>query len=194
MRRRARQINPKRVVCASCCTPVRSDRPTARVRRADVRKWVPWCMIRVREHSMSFIRARSHGPRELLPLPPPPPNDPRWHERDRFGLAIVPPTLLAESAEERRARIATVERLATDLFETAVTHLGRLEARRLFAEVAKAPWKRGKQPNRSRNDQLLEMYDSADLRAPNPLGPIPLLFATHPPPNTPPSAPSTEKQ
>src|SRR5258708_32388721 len=48
MRRRARQINPKRVVFASCCTPVRSDRPTARVRRADVAKWVPWCMIRAK--------------------------------------------------------------------------------------------------------------------------------------------------
>jgi hypothetical protein len=31
----------------------------------------------------------------------------------------------------------------------------------LFAEVAKAPWNKGKQPNRERNQKLLEMYDNA---------------------------------
>ena len=97
---------------------------------------------------------------EML-LPPPPPDDSRWDERDRFGLPVYPPSLLAESAEERRARTTAVERLATDLFQTAVTHLGRPEARHLFAEVAKAPWNKGKQPNRERNQKLLEMYDNA---------------------------------
>jgi transketolase len=143
---------------------------------------------------MSFIRPREPGPRERLPVPPPPPNDPRWHERDRFGLAIVPPTLLAESGNERRARIATVERLATDMFETAVTHLGRLEARRLFAEVAKAPWKKGKQPNRSRNDELLDMYDNAVREAPDRIRSIPRLLAKEMNPKNPRSAPATEKQ
>jgi hypothetical protein len=66
---------------------------------------------------MSFIPPRT------APLATPPQNDPQWHERDRFGLAIVPPTLLAESAEERRARVATVERLAT---RTPVHQIGEM--------------------------------------------------------------------
>ena len=141
---------------------------------------------------MGVYSRSSSGPGELLP--PPSPNDPRWDERDRFGLAVWPPSLLAESTEERRARIASLERLATDLFETAVTHLGRPEARRLFAEVVKAPWKRGKQPNRDRNHQLLEMYDNAVREAPDSIPSIPRLLAKRLHPKNPQSHPATEKQ
>jgi hypothetical protein len=35
----------------SCGTPVRSDRPAARVRRADGQKGAKWCMIRARLHN-----------------------------------------------------------------------------------------------------------------------------------------------
>jgi len=142
------------------------------------------------EHSMSFIRPRSP---ELF-SPPPPPNDPRWRERDRFGLAIIPPTLLGESPEERRARIDTIERLVIDLFQTAVTHLGRREARRLFEETVKAPWKKGKQPHHDRNRQLLEKYDSAVRKAPNNIKSIPRMVAKQMHPNNPQSAPATERQ
>jgi hypothetical protein len=83
-----------------------------------------------------FDSHASPGPGEL---PPPPPNDPRCDELDRFGLLVFPPPLIAESSEVRDARLATLDRLAADLFMAAVTHLGRPEARRLFAEVAKAP-------------------------------------------------------
>jgi hypothetical protein len=138
---------------------------------------------------MSFIR-----PRSPVPMPPPPPNDPRWHAHDRFGLAIIPPTLLGENVEERRAGIATVVRLATDLFATAVTHLGRPEARRLFADVAKAPWKKGKQPDRSRNDRLLEMYDNAVREAPDRVRSIPRLLAQQEHPDNPGSVAATEKR
>jgi hypothetical protein len=110
------------------------------------------------EISMGFAIPKQSG---LLPLPPYPPNDPRWNERDQFGLLIIPPTLLGESTEEKRARIATVEGLARDLFNTAVTHLGRDEARRLFTDVAKERWVKGKQPNHDRNRRLLQMYDAA---------------------------------
>jgi hypothetical protein len=127
-------------------------------------------------------------------LPPPPRDDPRWIERDRFGLPVLPPALLGESPQERRARIATVERLATDLFKAAVTHLGRPEARRLFAEVAKAPWKKGKQPNHDRNDQILEMYDNAAREQPDRIKSIPRLLAKQLHPNNPRSVPATEKQ
>lgn len=139
---------------------------------------------------VSFIRPRS----PQLFSPPPPPNDPRWRQRDRFGLAIIPPTLLGESPEERRSRIETIERLVIDLFETAVTHLGRREARRLFEETVKAPWKKGKQPNRDRNRQLLEQYDGAVREAPNEIKSIPRKLAMQMHPKNPRSVPATEKQ
>jgi hypothetical protein len=143
---------------------------------------------------MGVYSPHSSGTGELLPLPPFPPNDPRWDERDRFGLAVWPPSLLAESVEERCARIGTIERLASDLFKTAVTHLGRPEARRLFAEAAKAPWKKGKQPNRDRNDRLLEMFDNAVREGPARIKSIPRLLAEQLCPDNPRSVPATEKQ
>jgi hypothetical protein len=75
-----------------------------------------------------------------------------------------------------------------------LTAASSYEARRLFAEVAKAPWKKGKQPNRSRNDQLLEMYDSAVREAPDRIRSIPRLLARQLHPNNPRSPPATEKQ
>jgi hypothetical protein len=139
---------------------------------------------------MSFIRPRS----PQLFSPPPPPNDPRWRERDRFGLAIIPPTLLGESPEERSARIDTIERLVVDLFQTAVTHLGRREARSLFEDTVKAPWKKGKQPDHERNRKLLEKYDSAVREAPNNAKSIPRMVAVQLHLNNPQSAPATEKR
>lgn len=141
---------------------------------------------------MGVYSPSSSGPAELLP--PPPSNDPRWQERDRFGLAVLPPTLLAESAEERRARIATIERLVTDLFKTTATHLGRSEARRLFNEVTKAPWTKGKQPNRDQNDQLLDKYDNAVRQEPDRIKSIPRLLAKKLHPTNPRSVPATEKR
>jgi len=44
---------PQTRCTASCGTPVRSDRPVARVQRAEVQEWGPWCMIRARSTSGS---------------------------------------------------------------------------------------------------------------------------------------------
>ena len=79
---------------------------------------------------MSFV-----GYLDSFPPPPPPsPNDPIRHERDRFGLPVIP-MLLAESVEEIEARFAMIESLATDLFKTAARHQSLPGARRLFAQV-----------------------------------------------------------
>lgn len=141
---------------------------------------------------MGVYSPSSSGPAELPP--PPPSNDPRWQERDRFGLAVLPPTLLAESAEERRARIATIERLVTDLFKTTTTHLGRPEARRLFNEVTKAPWTKGKQPNRDQNDQLLDKYYNAVRQEPDRIKSIPRLLAQQRHPTNPRSVPQQNRE
>jgi hypothetical protein len=139
---------------------------------------------------MSVIRARS--PEQFSP--PPPPDDPIWRACDRFGLAIIPPTLLGESLEEGRARIETIQRLVIDMLQTAVTHLGRREARRLFEETVKAPWKKGKQPDHDRNRLLLEKYDNVVQEAPNNIKSIPRVVAMQMHPNNSRSAPATEKQ
>jgi hypothetical protein len=77
------------------------------------------------------------------------------------------PTLLSETPEERKARIVAIEQLAADLFQTAVTHLGRDEARRLLESVVKQRWTKGKQPDRERNRQLLERYDRELAKTPD---------------------------
>jgi hypothetical protein len=146
------------------------------------------------ENSMGVIIPPPNRELGKPPLPPYPPNDPRWKEQDRFGLPIWPPSLLSETADHRRARIAMVEALAVDLFRTAVAHLGRKEAQILFANVAKEHWKRGKQPNRERNKELLEMYDSAVGKAPKDIRSIPRLLAKKLHPDNPRSAPAAEKQ
>jgi hypothetical protein len=64
----------------------------------------------------------------------------------------------------------------------------------LFAEAAKAPWKKGKQPNRDRNDRLLEMYDTAVREGRAPIKSIPRLLAEQLYPDNPRSVPATEKQ
>src|SRR5258708_13276965 len=52
---------PQTRCTASCGTPVRSDRPAARVRRADVKKWAAWCMIRVSAvHFLDWARANDY--------------------------------------------------------------------------------------------------------------------------------------
>jgi hypothetical protein len=107
---------------------------------------------------MSFLK-----PPQSVALPgPPPPN--RVDERDRFGMPVVPLTLLSETPEQRQARIASIEQLVVDLFQTAVTHLGRGEARSLFESVVKQRWIKGKQPDHERNRQLLELYDRESRR------------------------------
>jgi len=104
-------------------------------------------------------------------LPPPPPH--RLDERDRFGLPIIPPALLSETPEQRQARIATIEQLVRDLFQTAMTHLDRVEARRLFESVVKERWTKGKQPDQERNQQLLARYDTEAAKTPNKIREIP---------------------
>jgi len=143
---------------------------------------------------MGAIFSPPRKSRDLSPLPPLPPNDARWKERDRFGLAVWPLSLIAESAEERDARIATVERLVIDVFKTAAAHLGQHDAKRLFAEASKAPWKYGKQPNRAWNDELLAKYDSRVDQEPDNIRSIPRRVANELNPNNPGNVPATEKR
>jgi hypothetical protein len=46
---------------ASCGAPVRSDRPVARRRRADLQKWAVWCMTRARSELRDLITLRHSG-------------------------------------------------------------------------------------------------------------------------------------
>jgi len=125
----------------------------------------------------------SCGAGELLP--PPPPNDPRWHQRDRFGLPVRPPTLLKSDEE-----IA----LATDMFNVAVTWLGEPKAQRSLAERAKSPRRKGKQPDRDWNHQLLEMYDKAVREETDLIKSVPRRLARQLHPENPGSVPATEKR
>jgi hypothetical protein len=83
--------------------------------------------------------------------------------------------LLTESAEERQARVATIESLATDLFKTAVTHQSLAEARRLFAKV-------------------VEIDDTAAREASDAIKSTPLLLDMQFNANNPDSAPATAKR
>jgi hypothetical protein len=100
-----------------------------------------------------------------FPRPPFPLGDPRWHERDRFGLPKWPPTLLNESEEKRREKIATIKGLAADLSEAISRNLGRNEARDLIRDFAKPSQKKGKQPNRKLNSLVLALSDYAICNA-----------------------------
>ena len=82
---------------------------------------------------------------------------------DRFGLPPPQSILGDESVEEMRARIAAVERLVAEVFETTVQHCGRREAKRLFAAIAKDEPK----GDRERRRDLLEMFDAVLSEAPN---------------------------
>ena len=77
-----------------------------------------------------------------------------------------PRSFLSENPEETRVRIAAVERLVAEVFETTVQHCGRREAKRLFAAIAKDEPK-GKQADRERRRDLLEMFDAVLSEAPN---------------------------
>jgi hypothetical protein len=101
---------------------------------------------------MGFVPPRKPS---SLPTPPPPPRSVEW---DRFGLTTHRPSLLSETVEERHERIATIEQLAADLFKSAVTHLGEMEARSLFKEITKDYSKKGKQPRRDENNLLLSKF------------------------------------
>jgi hypothetical protein len=78
-------------------------------------------------------------------------------KQDRFGFPLLPPTALTDTEEQRRAREAEIGKLTVELFATAVTYLGRPQAKRLFGKVTKQNPK-GKQANRERNRDLLKRY------------------------------------
>ena len=139
---------------------------------------------------MGVYSPSSSGPAELPP--PPPSNDPRWQERDRFGLAVLPPTLLAESAEERRARIATIERLVTDLFKTTTTHLGRPEARRLFP--TRLPKHLGRKANNLTVTRTISFLISTTMRCDRNRRRIPRLLAQQRHPTNPRSVPQQNRE
>jgi len=87
------------------------------------------------------------------------PNQEDWHRKDQFGLPAVPPSLLAETPEDRRARIELIEQLVHDLYRSVATHLGRNEARRLFKGATKRP-RGGNRPRHcERNREWLKLYD-----------------------------------
>jgi hypothetical protein len=82
----------------------------------------------------------------------------RGAEQDRFGLPTQVPSLLSETTQERHDRIADIEQLIADAFDTAARHLGKKESRKLFEKVTKDYSKRGKQPNRHKNNLLLSKF------------------------------------
>ena len=104
------------------------------------------------------------------------------------------PTLLSETPEERKARIVAIEQLVGDLFQTAVTHLGRDEARRLFDTVVKQRWTNCKQPDGERNRQLLELYDRELAETPDKIRQIPRRLGKHFYPGDPLQAESLERR
>ena len=69
-----------------------------------------------------------------------------------------------------------VENLAADAFDAAARHLGRREARRLFAKVAKKA-SEGRQADQTRNRELLREYDDELRKSPENLKSIPRLVA-----------------
>jgi hypothetical protein len=83
----------------------------------------------------------------------------RGPEQDRFGLPTQVPYLLSETAQERHDRIAYIEQLVADAFETAVRLLGKKEAKKLFEKVTKDYSKRGKPLRRDENNRLLSKFD-----------------------------------
>jgi hypothetical protein len=100
------------------------------------------------------------GRKKPLPsdLSPPPPDDPRWTGRDRFGLPKAPLTLLTSTPEEFKALATAIEVLIADLHESATAHLGRDEADRLFIAAAKKS-PPGKSADDARNSEILQQYD-----------------------------------
>src|SRR5262249_39564916 len=107
-------------------------------------------------------------------LPPYRPGDPRWNERDRFGLPVWI-SLLSESAEDRAAR----EAVAADLLSTAVKHLGQSETQNRVADLGRDArrTRKAKLPNRERDRLFLEMYDRMVLEAPKMARSVPRLLA-----------------
>ena len=90
-------------------------------------------------------------------IPSPPPENRRT---DRFGLPIF--SLVFETEEQTRLRVAAIEKLVEDVFETVVRHLGKTQAKTLFEDCARR--KRGNQGGSKSPDQdrlLLEEYDAA---------------------------------
>src|SRR6476660_9230448 len=82
----------------------------------------------------------------------------RGAELDRFGVPTQVQSLLStETLQERHDRIADIEQLVADAFETAARHMGKKEARKLFEKVTKDYSKRGKQPRRDEIELLLSV-------------------------------------
>jgi hypothetical protein len=78
---------------------------------------------------------------------------------DRFGLPLSPPTLLT-SEKMLRELGDVIETLAIDLFESAVRHLGKKEAKILFLEITKEPPKGKQRTHQEHDDLMLKKYDA----------------------------------
>jgi hypothetical protein len=87
-----------------------------------------------------------------------------------------------------------IEQLVGDLYRSVVTHLGRVEARRLFEAVAKEPWKGGRQPDRKKNEELLARYDRELAKHPQKRREIPRRVGQQCHPRDPLSAEAVERR